>query len=429
MTYSEAVSSLHALPRFRNTKGLIPIQALLELLGNPEKRLKFIHVAGTNGKGSVCHFCASILTKAGYRCGLFTSPYVSDFRERFVVSGQMIPEDRLALLTSRVLEAAEQLKKREIIIREFEAVTAVAMLWFLEEKCDLVCLETGLGGKTDATNVIPPPLVSVITPISLDHTHLLGNTITEIAWQKAGIIKPNSCCVTSCSQDTDALAVLLERCALCGIDLIQPNQNAVSILQSDLSGSRFRYGGEEYTLSMTGSFQVDNAITVLEICRLLIQKGFSISSEAIKDGLSSVKVPARFEIFSRCPWVVADASHNPQAAEKLSALICQIPAKRKTLLLGMNADKDYAENVKFLAPVADQIFCVPINDPRGLSPEILEKCAKQYCTNTFSRNDAEKTLLDLLRSLTADDALIVCGSFYLVGELRSFLTKYFADSR
>ena len=426
MTYSEAVMHLHALPRFRNTKGLIPIQALLELLGHPERQLKFIHVAGTNGKGSVCHFCASILKEAGYRCGLFTSPYVSDFRERFVINDRMIPENRLSALTEQVLSAAEQLKEREIIIREFEAVTAVAMLWFLEEKCDLVCLETGLGGKTDATNVIPPPLVSVITPISLDHTKLLGNTVAEIAEQKAGIIKPNSCCVTSASQDLDAFAVLLERCAQCGVNLVSPNQNAVSILQSDLLGSRFRYGGEEYTLSMPGEFQIDNAVTVLEVCRMLAQKGFSISPEAVKIGLKAVRVPARFEVFSQNPWVIADASHNPQAAEKLSGLIRQIPAKRKILLLGMSADKDYAENVKFLASAADQVCCVPLCEPRGLAPEMLQACAASHCPEVFAKNNAQKALLELLDSLTSDDALIVCGSFFLVGELRPCLISYFS---
>ncbi len=428
MTYSEAVASLHALPRFRNVKGIVPIQALLKLLKHPEKQLHFVHVAGTNGKGSVCHFCASVLKEAGYRCGQFTSPYVSDFRERFVINGRMIPEERLAVFTQQVLSAAKQLQECGIVIREFEAVTAIAFLWFLEEDCDIVCLETGLGGKTDATNVVPPPLVSVITPISLDHTNLLGNTVEEIAGQKAGIIKPSSCCVTSASQDTDALAVLMERCAQCGVNLIVPNKNAVSVLQSDLSGSRFLYEGEEYCLSMTGIFQVDNAVTVLEVCRALRQKGFSISQRAVQVGLRSVQVPARFEVFCRRPWVVADASHNPQAAKELSALIRQIPSARKVLLLGMSADKDYAENVKFLACEADQVCCVPLSEPRGLAPEILKECAQHYCPRVTVQDNAKKALEELLTTLSPEDALIVCGSFFLVGELRNDLAKRFSES-
>ena len=240
MTYQETMEYIHSLLRFGSKPGLARIGRLLELLGNPQKNLRFVHIAGTNGKGSTTAMIASVLTTAGYKTGMYTSPFVIDFRERMQIDGEMIGMDALAEQAGRVRQAADRLAETEESATEFEIVTAIALCWFEASGCDIVCLEVGLGGRFDATNIIEPPLVSVITSISLDHTQVLGDNVAQIAYEKCGIIKPLGITVTYPDQDPQALTVIMQRAFEENNTLIRPNLSAAEILSSDLYGTVFR---------------------------------------------------------------------------------------------------------------------------------------------------------------------------------------------
>lgn len=429
MTYEQALRYIHSFPRFRSENGLLPVERMLAAVGNPHQKLSFVHVAGTNGKGSTVNYCASVLAEAGYRTGLFTSPFVSDFRERMQINGEMISQETLIELTKKLRPVVSELEAEGIRVREFEFVTVLALYWFWQEQCEIVCLEVGLGGLTDATNVIPAPLVAVITPISLDHTHILGHTVEQIATHKAGIIKPGSVCVCCPKQEIDAVAVLMQQCAKEQVDFVQPSLAGVTILRSDLKGNLFRYADEEYELSLVGEYQVENAVTALEVFHQLGQKGYRIPLQAIREGLRKVTLPARFERFSERPFVAVDGSHNPQATEELRKLIEKIPARKKVLLMAMSAEKDCGKNVQTLASAADIVYCVENPGMHGLAPEKMAEYAAGCCRETVIGEEPIPLCQEILMQLSEEDALIVCGSFYIAGEIRPFLIEKYGKTQ
>jgi dihydrofolate synthase/folylpolyglutamate synthase len=423
MTYAEAERYIHSFEKFGWDLTLDRLRMLLDRLGNPQNHLTVLHVAGTNGKGSVSNLCANALTEAGYKTGLYTSPFVVDFRERFQINGQMIPKETFARLTAVVQTEIQALEQSGTHITEFEAITAIAFLWFSEEACDYTVLEVGLGGRFDATNVIQAPAVCGIVSISLDHTNILGDTIEQIAGEKAGIIKEGVPCCCYPLMNPKALAVLQETANALHAPLIQPSMNDVLIDACTDHGSRFTAQGVPYTLRLVGKHQIANALTALAMLCVLRDQGAVIPNDAIQRGFEKTAFPGRFEILSQEPLIVDDGAHNEEGTAALAATLSGID-KEKYVLMGMLADKDYVDSLAHIGAQADHLYCVPVQNPRALPPEELAKAARRFCKNVLVFSSCQEAVDAVFEKLQPKDMLLGCGSLYLVGELRTlFLEK------
>lgn len=424
MTGSEALEYIHSRPKFSEKPGLHRISALLGLLGRPQDRLNFVHVAGTNGKGSTVAMSANVLQRSGYRVGMFVSPFILDFRERIQVDGEMIPLSELARLTEKVSCAAAVLERSGMAVNEFEVVTTIGMLYFDEQHCDIVCLEVGLGGTYDATNVIASPLVAAVAAVSLDHTQILGNTVEQIACEKAGIIKRGTTAVCYPEQDAEALAVLYERCAEEQCRLVLPNMHAVEMLENGLLGSRFQYRGNEYHVSLAGHHQICNALMVIEIMDILREKGFRISEKALKIGLETVRFPARFEVLSAHPLTVVDGAHNEGGARALARTLREdVSGRQKVAVVGMLKDKSYTSLLSEIGPLCMEIIAVPVDSPRALEPELLAETAKRYCRCVSVEQDYRAALKRAEKAAGSGGMVLVCGSLFLAADMRKILLK------
>lgn len=442
MTYAQALSYIHSLLKFGIKPGLQRIEALLDRLGRPDRRLAVLHVAGTNGKGSTCAMLASILQAAGYKTGLFISPYVVNFRERMQINGQYIPPGELTRRTERLQKLAEELEKEDLGPTEFEFITALALEWFADEDCQAVVLETGLGGRLDSTNVVEKPLVSVITSISLDHTAILGDTIEKIAFEKSGIIKPGCPVVVSPGLRADAFGAIRRTAAEQNCSLYQPKpaREATSL---GLEGSRFTAGGlrriqpdgtetdvndgagQAYTVCLAGAHQVSNALTAIEAVRLC---GLPVSQQAIETGLSAARFPARLELLRKQPPVVLDGAHNPEGAAALADAMAG-EAGKITAIMGMMADKDYPTALSILAPLCRSIVTLRVRDnPRSLSAAALAAAARPYCSDVTAASSYRQALL-LAREKAAGGPVLICGSFYLAGALRQKALDFFTETQ
>ncbi len=423
MTYQEAVKKINSLLVFGNQPGLERIGEFVQRIGSPDKKLKFVHVAGTNGKGSTCAMIAATLAESGYKTGLFISPYVLEFRERFMINGEMIPPQTLADITERLFPLIEEMKAEGKIITEFEFVLAIALTWYAEEGCDVVVLETGLGGRFDATNIIDTPLVSVITSISLDHTKILGDTYAKIAFEKCGIIKNGGITVSYADQNPEAMEVIRNTAAERNNKFyIAKTQNA-EILSTDIIGTKFRftYNGEsiELFISLSGEHQVKNACTALYALYALRKNSFNIPDSAIKNGFAKVSFPARLEILNKEPLVLLDGAHNPGGAKALSdALKKYLGDIRKVGIVGMLADKDVETALSVLLPLFDEIITVAPNNARKMSPEKLAEIVKPYCRNVTPLHDLEEAYRTALSKTGENDALVIFGSLYLASDMR-----------
>lgn len=400
--------------------GLSRMHALLARLGDPHKQLKYVHVAGTNGKGSVCALSASILSAAGYKTGLYTSPYINRFHERVQTGGVPIGDAALAELTRRVRREAEQLEDHPT---EFELITALGFLYFAQEGCDIVVLEVGLGGRLDATNVIPPPEVAVITPISLDHTRELGDTVEKIAAEKAGIIK-RGCRVVSSPQAPGVAEVLREVCATQGvlIGFLEPGD--VRILHRDIEGTRFAYKGREnLEISLLGTFQPQNAAVVLEVMDVLGALGWNIPPNALQRGLAQARWPARFEVLQREPWFIVDGGHNPQCVDALmDNLSTYFPGKKVTFITGVMADKDFEAMFGKIIPVAKRIFTVTPANPRALSAQALaDYFLARGVVEVIPCKGVEQGVREALAREEKEGVICAFGSFYMAGTIRAML--------
>ena len=365
MNYQESEAFIHSFHRFTKEPGLNGIRTLLSLLGEPQKKLRFIHIAGTNGKGSTTVMCASVLREAGYRTGMFVSPYVLTFRERIQVDGQMIPEEEIAKLCEKIQLAVEKMTQSGIAPAEFEVVTALGMLWFAKQNCDVVCLEVGLGGRLDATNVIDQSLVSVICAIGYDHTQILGDTLQKIAFEKCGILKPGGICVSYPQQDPEALAEIMAQCAQKENRLIIPNAKSVEICTESILGSRFYYHGLTFELPLAGRHQIYNFLTAFSAIEAVKLQGFAISDKNITDGIAKVVFPARMEQISVEPLVILDGAHNLQGCEALAKAMPLTP-KKKVVIMGMLRDKDWLHAAARIAQEAEMFFAVSPENPRAL---------------------------------------------------------------
>lgn len=415
-----ALDWLQSLPRLSGEPGLDRMKALLAALGDPQKRGRYVHIAGTNGKGSVAAFTANILQKAGFKTGLTISPYVLDFRERFQIDGQMIPPETLERLAAKVRAAAETLAETPV---QFEAVTALALCWFDEEHCDVAVLETGLGGRFDATNAVENTLVAAITRIDLDHTELLGDTVEKIAAEKAGIVKPGCIAVTYPVQEKEALQAIAAACIREKADLVAPEAEDIHLRRGGLFENRMEYGGYEVNLALPGAHQACNAAMAIEIALALWRQGLDIPDEAILEGLEATRFPARIEVLRRQPLVLLDGSHNPAGAAALAATLgAQKLPQKPAAVLGVLADKAAAEMLRALGDSFSTIYAVTPDCPRAMSADELARLASQELPEVPAYPCADLgQALDT--ALGLPQGAVVCGSLYLAAQARPMLLE------
>ncbi len=426
MIYTEAVDYIHSLLKFGIRPGLSGMDALLRLLGNPHKNLKYVHVAGTNGKGSTSTAISNVLIEAGYRIGLYTSPFVSHFLERVQFSGKPVDESVFAKSVEMVKAAVEKLEKENVTITEFEALTAAAFLCFKELSCDAAVLEVGLGGRLDATNIIETPLVNVITSLSIDHSAILGDTIEEIAFEKCGTIKENGNVVCSFGQPKGALEVVSKTVKEKNNTLTIPRESDVEVVSSDIFGTKFSYKNKEYFVKMPGEHQVKNMTCVIEACELL-KGNFNITDDDIRKGISDTVLPARVEIISEKPLVILDGGHNEDGAKAFyDAVSPVVKTKNKVIVIaGMMGDKAVENSLKPLMNVTDVFYAVTPKNPRAMSSTELSKIAERYVKEVYAVDEIADALNLVCKKVDENSTLLVVGSLYLAGEIRETLLKMF----
>ena len=424
MDFEESVKYITEYPRFKKNPSLDGIKALLSALGNPENRIKTINVAGTNGKGSTVAMLASVLSTAGYKTGRYVSPFVLEFRERMMINGKMIGRKRLAKIMSTLREHADALREQGTVLNAFEVTTAAALLWFAEEECDVVVLEAGIGGRLDATNAVPEPILQIITAVGLDHTAQLGSTVAEITAEKCGIMRPGCTLLTCPNQNAEAKAVMINKCAELEATFVMGSAGKGKIVAQSAEGTDLLVGKTELAIPFGGEHQINNALTVVSAVDILREKGFAISDEQLIEGIAAAKFPARFEVCSKDPLVILDGAHNPHAAAALASGIKKFLPEKRTLLCGMMADKDCAGVMSTLAPLFERVIAVPVQSPRAISPAELAALAAPYCKSVFTAENAAQALDAALAALNPGEALVVAGSLYLASELRPQLMRF-----
>lgn len=404
MTYEEALKYIHTV-NWRGSKlGLSRTEELLGLMGNPQNDLKFVHVAGTNGKGSTCSMLANILRKAGYKTGLYTSPYLYRFNERMQIDGESISDSELAELTEYVSGFAESMKD---LPTEFEIVTAIGFEYFKRNNCDIVVLEVGLGGLLDSTNVISTPVCEVITAIDFDHTQYLGETIEEIAAAKAGIIKEGKPCVFY-GYNKDAEKVIREKCREMHTELYLAEHGA----------------SEKYELGLKGVYQHKNADLVLKITEVLKNSGFVISEKNIEEGFATVKFPGRFETLLEHPTLIVDGGHNPHGIRgTIDSLDYYYPDKKIRFVIGMMADKDVKGALEIILPKAKDFITVTPNNPRAMKCDILSDMICNMGGNAVAAGTVEDGIKLAVENSEDDEIICAIGSLYSYGEIKEMFVK------
>ena len=419
MNANEAIAYIHSVCWKGSIPGLGRTQELLRRMGNPEKQLKFVHIAGTNGKGSTAAMTASILRKAGYRTGLYTSPYIYRFHERMQVDGQEISDEDLAAITEYVKPLADSMTESPT---EFELVSCIAFEYFKRMQCDIVVLEVGMGGAMDSTNVIEVPEVAVITNIGLDHTEYLGDTLEKIAETKSGIFKEGGHAVVY--RGTPGVEAVFERvCAERHVSLKKADFDGLRSVSHSLDGQVFDCGARKNLfLPLLGDHQLHNAAVVLSVADTLIEKGWKISEENIRDGLRDVRWPGRFDIMRRDPLFIIDGGHNPQCIEALVKNIQDyLPGKKLVVLTGVLADKDYVDMYQPVMPYVKQFICVTPPNPRKLDANKLAA----YLESTGIPASPYAEIADGVKAAieaAGQDGVVLCfGSLYMIGSIKDAL--------
>lgn len=429
-----ALQFIHTANQKGAKYGLDNIKTLLALLGNPQKGLRYVHVAGTNGKGSTCAFIQQILQCAGYTTGFFSSPYLETFHERFRVNGVLISDEEICTFTQQVQEQCLVMEKKwGTHPTEFEIVTAIGFLFFQQKKCELVVLEVGLGGRLDATNVIDEALVCVITSIGYDHMHILGNTLSEIATEKAGIIKPNGCLVIP-TLHNEAMEPILKTAFYHKNNIVQIQQNAISFIEANAVYQIFSYlHFTDLKIHLLGQHQLTNASIAIEVAKQLNRKGFVISNVHIRNGLLQTMWPGRFETLQTEPLLLIDAAHNLESAQTLKHTLTTLyPQYIKIFLMGFLKDKDVSNILQHLCPLADEIIPLTPKNPRALHEKTLnDLIKKQFPTKMVHlETSIEKALSPLFMNeratLYTPKPILFCafGSLYLIGEIRKMFQKH-----
>ena len=421
MNATEAIEYIHSVYWRGSIPGLGRTNELLEKMGNPHKDLKFVHIAGTNGKGSTAAMTASILRKAGYRTGLYTSPYIYTFHERMQVDGQLISDEDLVAVTEFVKPLADSMTQTPT---EFELVSCIAFEYFKRKGCDIVVLEVGMGGALDSTNVIDCPEVAVITNIGLDHTDVLGSTLEEIAMNKAGIFKEGGNAVIY--RGTPSVEAVFEQvCQEKNVSLKKADFDSLELTSHDLFGQVFSCGKyKNLQLPLLGDHQLHNAAVVLAVADTLIEKGWNISRQNIYDGIRDVSWPGRFDIVCRDPLFIIDGGHNPQCLEALVKNIEDyLTGRRVIALTGVLADKDYGDMYKPVMPLIEQFVCVTPPNPRCLSAQDLAEHLRAVGATATAcqqiRDGVRKAM-----ELAGQDGVVLCfGSLYTIGSIRDALLE------
>ena len=405
MNYNEAIEFVHAIPKFVRPLGNEKLGGLLGLLGNPQNSLKFIHIAGTNGKGSVSTMLAEVLGRAGYKTGLFTSPFIEVFNERIRINGDMIDDEVLA---GYITDTREIMQKNDAQVSEFAFITAVAMKYFADEKCDIVVLETGMGGRLDATNIISVPECAVITSISLDHTQYLGETIEEIALEKCGIIKEGGRVVSA--PNVEAVSIISNEAE-------KRNATLFVCEKAVKTNGGFIYKNKEYELGLMGEYQAENAAVVLETLSVLRKIGYVITDMAIKDGFKYAKWQARYEFVT--PDMVIDGGHNPGGIKALKESLKK-ENRKITLVLAMMADKDYKECIADIISVAESVVATEVDMPRSLKAWEIKAVCDENGADCIEKADIASAI-ETAKAMANGGLVCVCGSLYLAGEVKRLL--------
>lgn len=427
MNYQDALEYLIDKSNLGSRLGLDAIGKLLELLGNPQDKLRFIHVGGTNGKGSTSTYLAFALEAAGYKVGLFTSPHLERYNESIQINHREIPNEKMGRLIGIIREKADIMVEKGLLHpTTFEIITALGFLYFLEEKVDYVVLEVGLGGRNDSTNIIDSPLATVFTPIDYDHIDILGNTLSEIAYEKAGIIKENTA-VISYIQDEEVSRVIKEVSEEKEAELYICPVNNIKVKRVSNSGARFdfSYKGsflEDIEIFILGEYQIYNAALALTTILILKNKGYiDISEEQLKEGFSRARIPGRLEILRENPTFIVDGAHNVQSVIQLKNSIRLFKYNKLILGIGMLKDKDTAHVAQLLAPLAQEIVVTEVNSPRKLEANTLAEKILDYNESIQVEKDVKKAIERALEIAEKDDLIIFTGSLYLIGEVRSLI--------
>lgn len=426
MNYQEAMEYVESLNRYGCVPGLSSIRQLCARLHDPQDKLKFVHIAGTNGKGSVLAYVSTILQEAGCKVGRYISPALTDYRERFQINGKMIPKNQFGGYLERVKAAAEQMEAEGLPHpTQFEVDTALAFLYFLDKKCDIVVLETGMGGLMDATNLIRTTVCAVLASISMDHMTALGSSLTEIAQQKAGIIKEN-CIVVSCGQKEEVMQVIRQEAKRCGCPLRIADVSDAKRVKYGLLKQRFTYGKHEnLEITLAGQYQIANAVLAVKVSEALMEAGFSIPDKALREGLLKTRWPGRFTVMGRNPLFVIDGAHNEDAASVLVKSIKFYFSHKKIIyIMGILADKEYDKIIKITAPYAEQIITVtPPHNRRALGGYELAQAVREYHSSVTVADSLQESveMSCLLAGGEKNTVVIVFGSLSFLGEMMDII--------
>lgn len=426
MNYKEAMEYVEGLNRYGCVPGLQSIRQLCGRLNDPQKKLRFVHIAGTNGKGSVLAYVSTILQKAGYKVGRYVSPALSDYRERFQINGKMISRNLFGGYLEQVKEAAERMEAEGLPHpTQFEMDTALAFLYFWDKKCDIVVMETGMGGLMDATNLIETTVCAVLTSISMDHMAVLGSSLEEIARQKAGIIKEN-CTVVSCGQKEEVMRVIRREAERCGCPLRIADMGGVKNVKYGLSKQRFSYGRHKnLEITLAGRYQIANAALAAEAAEALAAAGFSIPDKALREGLAETRWPGRFTVLGRNPLFVLDGAHNEDAAAMLAESIKFYFSHKKIIyIMGILADKEYDKIIRLTVSYAEQIITVtPPHNPRALSGCELARAVREYHPSVTVADSLQESveMACLLAGGEKNTVVIVFGSLSFLGEMMNII--------
>jgi len=421
MTYNEALEYIHSRPRMKNTDNRRAMRLLLESLGNPQDKLKIVHIAGTNGKGSCAKMLSNILSEAEYKTGLNISPFVIDFRERFTVNGEFISEETLAQITEKVKAKQEYIwKEYGLKLVEFEIVTAIAFCYFLQENCDIICLEVGIGGREHSTNVIKDSILSCIMNISFDHTDMLGETIEEIAYEKAGIIKPNQTVIAYPAMDKAAMKVIKAEAEKQNAKLVVPDIADISVEHKGSFCDVMAYGGMLVKQSFAGQHQSYNTSVVIEAAKALNNCGFVITDENIIKGIEKTRFPARIEIFSKKPLVILDGGHNLDGVTALKNVLEANGVKNLTAVWASLSDKQPEKLIETAAPYIKKLYTVDIFGSRAIPKAELAEMAKKYVPDSTAAQSLETAIETALEN---GDDLLVFGSLYLASDARKIIIE------
>ena len=427
MTYEEARSYLEEMNKTGIVLGLESMEHLLAELGNPQDQLKFIHIAGTNGKGSVLAYLSTILKEAGYRVGRYISPTLFSYRERIQVNEEYISREAVSCYVEKIKQAIERMREKNMPDPTiFEVETAMAFLYFVDQNCDIVVLETGMGGDTDATNVIRTTVMEVIISISKDHTAFLGNTLAEIAGHKAGIIKPGTV-VVSAKQAPEAMAVLEEKARSCNAVLKAADWEQAEDILYGLEEQSFSYGHDrDICIHLGGSYQIKNAVTAYIGVQALRELGYSISEGQMRQGFAKTRWNGRFTVLQKNPMVIIDGAHNPDGAAELEKSICQcLKNKEIYAICGVFRDKEYDQVLHCILPYVKSVITIQTpGNPRALPAKELAEAAKQYCPQVHAEKNIEKAVRESVEQAKRLDGVVLAfGSLSFLGEIRKAINE------